>query len=141
MKDSCQCQTWFAGSALLLAVLALAGRGDRAYPVEGKVIYHPDGRAAVELVGCTIDFDPITEGKKLGATGVINKDGSFTVGTHTGDDGAVVGARLAPASSRALDRALAQPSRPGDRRSERDPSRCERAGAELHAGLERSGGR
>lgn len=83
------CWTWFV--SLMLAALVISGcGGDRVYPVEGKVIYK-DGTAATDLEGYTIDFKPESEDKTTSATGVITKEGTFTIDTHKRDGGAIVG--------------------------------------------------
>jgi hypothetical protein len=50
-----------------------------------------DGTPARELAGYTVDFELESAEKKISATGEVREDGTFTVGTFKGADGAVVG--------------------------------------------------
>jgi hypothetical protein len=76
----------FPGLLLLVAVAGCGG--SKLYPVEGKIVY-PDGQAAVELAGASVEFDPV-EGKE-GARGQVQADGSFRMGTFQPADGVVPG--------------------------------------------------
>lgn len=76
---------------LVLAAPLVAGcGGERVYPVEGKVVYK-GGAPATDLEGYTIDFKPDSEGKTISATGVITKEGTFTLDTYKPGDGAIAG--------------------------------------------------
>jgi hypothetical protein len=91
MTSSDQRHPWTGLSGLLLTALVVTGcGGDRTYPVEGKVLFK-DGAPAKELAGYTVDFELASAEKKISATGEVREDGTFTVGTFKGDDGAVVG--------------------------------------------------
>ncbi len=71
----------------MLAAFAITGCG-KVQPVKGRVVY-TDGSPATELAGHYIMFQ--SGEHKVGATGVIRADGTFTVGTHTDTDGAMLG--------------------------------------------------
>lgn len=66
----------------------LAGCGSRTYPVKGVVVW-PDGKPATELAGYAVTFEAVEA--KVGATGDVQADGTFTVGTYRDGDGAVPG--------------------------------------------------
>ena len=90
MKGSDRRCAWAGLVGPVLAALAMTGCGDRTYPVEGQVNFKGEGPAR-ELAGFTVDFELDSDEKKAGATGVIKEDGTFTVGTHKGNDGALLG--------------------------------------------------
>jgi hypothetical protein len=66
----------------------LAGCGARTYPVHGVVAW-PDGTPATELAGYAVTFESLEA--KVGASGDVQKDGTFRVGTYKDNDGAVPG--------------------------------------------------
>ena len=71
------------------AALLLAGcGGDGTYPVQGKVVY-TDGSPATELAGYIVNMDQPEQ--QLGASGVVQPDGTFQVGTFEDGDGAKPG--------------------------------------------------
>jgi hypothetical protein len=73
----------------LLTVLACLGCSSRStQPVNGKVVY-TDGSSATELVGHTVNFD--CPEHQVGASGVIQADATFRLGTFKDDDGAMPG--------------------------------------------------
>jgi hypothetical protein len=57
-------------------------------PVSGKVVY-TDGSPATDLVGHTVSFDCAEH--KVGASGEIQADGTFRLGTFEDNDGAMAG--------------------------------------------------
>ncbi|MDY0170616.1 MAG: hypothetical protein RBS80_29010 [Thermoguttaceae bacterium] len=83
---------------VLLAVLAVTGcggGGESVYPVRGQIVYS-DGSPATDLEGFTVTFESVehaatAEQVGIGAWGLVQSDGTFTVGTHKGADGAVLG--------------------------------------------------
>jgi hypothetical protein len=75
--------------AIAAGALLIAGcGGNGTYPVQGKVVYQ-DGSPATDLTGYFISMD-LSE-KQLSASGVVQPDGTFKVGTFEDDDGAVPG--------------------------------------------------
>ena len=72
-------------SALLLVMLAGCSK---VHPVKGQVVFE-DGAPAKELAGYLVSLR--SEEHKISATAVIQEDGSFTVGTHSNADGAMLG--------------------------------------------------
>jgi hypothetical protein len=100
-----------AGVAFCLSLLAAAGcGGERFYPVKGKLVYADTGEPVKELA----DFDVIFTSEKIGksARGVIQKDGTFQLGTIKDNDGAPPGEYVVT-----LTQPVRQPERPfvGDR--------------------------
>jgi hypothetical protein len=84
-----------AASSQLLAVLVglclagIAGCGqERIASVAGKVVWI-DGQDATELAGYTVTFESMEA--KVGATGVVQSDATFTVDTERPGDGALLG--------------------------------------------------
>lgn len=73
---------------LLLLFGFFTGCGSKTYPAEGKVVF-ADGTPAVELAGYFIMFQSLEH--KTSATGTIQPDGSFAMGTMTSADGAMLG--------------------------------------------------
>lgn len=81
-----------AGAALSLALISVAwtgcGSGTATAPVSGTVSIegHP-------MTGGNITFAPIGSGTNAGrpATGQVQSDGTFVLGTYAKQDGAVVG--------------------------------------------------
>ncbi len=73
--------------AASIITLAMSGCG-KAQPVHGKIVY-PDGSPAKELAGHLIMFQSVEH--KVSASGVIGPEGTFTVGTETETDGAMLG--------------------------------------------------
>lgn len=75
--------------------MTLAGCGaDRqpTYPVAGKVVFE-DG---TPLAGGVVEFQSVPQdGKPINASGAIQPDGTFRLGTYAADDGAVAGAHKA----------------------------------------------
>lgn len=74
----------------LLALIAWTGgcSSRSTHPVNGKVVYS-DGSPATDLLGHTVSFD--CPEHKVGASGEIQSDGTFRVGTFENDDGAMAG--------------------------------------------------
>ena len=72
--------------------LACAGCGGSDYsPVRGVVVY-PDGAAVTGLEGGTIVFETTgPDGNPVSASGAIDAQGKFTLGTETVSDGALPG--------------------------------------------------
>jgi len=85
--------------ALLLAIacLGLAGCGEQKMAqVAGRIVYSGDGTAATELSGYRVSFFcnlDQADGKKnrVTATGLVGKDGVFTMSTYEMEDGVVLG--------------------------------------------------
>lgn len=112
--------------ALSVAVLAvcLGGCGGKGtYPVQGQVVYH-DGTPATDLEGYMVSMDLPDE--KVGASGVVQPDGSFRVGTFADDDGALPGKYRV---------ALTPPEAPVDRPTPK-PKIAAKYGALASSGLE-----
>jgi len=74
--------------ALPLALIVLGGCARRTYPVKGQVVFE-DGTPAAELNGYLIMFQ--SPEQKSSATGEIQPDGTFTMGTFRDGDGAMLG--------------------------------------------------
>lgn len=73
----------------IATLLLVAGCGGSAtVPVAGKVVFQ-DGSPATELAGYLVNLD--SQELQLSANGVVQPDGSFAVGTHDVDDGALPG--------------------------------------------------
>jgi len=72
--------------AVLLLCAGCGGKG--TYPVEGKVVY-PDGAAAIDLAGHTVNFESAE--LNVSATGEVQPDGTFKLGTFENEDGAPPG--------------------------------------------------
>jgi hypothetical protein len=71
-----------------LALLWVVGcGGKKLYPVEGKVVF-PDG---TPLTGGWVEFEPLDAKGTVSAKGRIQTDGTFRLGTHGEDDGAIEG--------------------------------------------------
>jgi hypothetical protein len=86
-----------ATGMILFAVLGVAGcgGGESVYPVHGQIVYS-DGSPATDLEGFTVSFEsvehaPTAEQAGIGAWGLVQSDGTFTVGTYKPADGAVPG--------------------------------------------------
>ncbi len=77
-----------AGLGLLVVALA-TGCNQRppTYLVHGMVVY-PDGKP---LTKGTVEFEAMNQSKPITATGEINSDGSFQLGTFEAKDGAIAG--------------------------------------------------
>ena len=73
---------------LIAAAASVAGCGPRTYTVQGQLVFEDDSPAK-ELAGYTIMFQSIEHQK--GADGIIQADGTFTVGTNRDGDGAMLG--------------------------------------------------
>lgn len=74
---------------LVAGLLLLAGCGGKGtYPVDGKMVY-PDGSVATDLAGHSVNFESAE--LKVSATGEVQSDGSFKVGTFEHEDGALPG--------------------------------------------------
>ncbi len=78
----------FSLLTLLFTVLLLSGCGNRTHPVRGQVVFE-DGSAANELTGYMVNFQSLEH--NASATGIIQPDGTFTVGTFNDGDGALRG--------------------------------------------------
>lgn len=82
---------------VFLGVLGLSGcgGGQPVYPVQGQIVYS-DGSPATDLEGFTVTFEsvehgPTAEQAGIGAWGLVQSDGTFTVGTYKPADGAIPG--------------------------------------------------
>jgi hypothetical protein len=74
------------GAITWLALLATCGCDSQTFfPVSGKVTYK-DGKP---LTAGLVIFEPVSQ--KIGARGEIQADGSFQLGTHKNNDGAMEG--------------------------------------------------
>ena len=80
-------RSFYAMLAALPVVLAGCG-GNGTYPVEGKVVYQ-DGVPATDLAGYLVNLD--LPDQQVGASGLVQPDGTFTIGTFEDDDGALPG--------------------------------------------------
>jgi hypothetical protein len=77
---------WHAGALIWLALFGAGGCGSQTFfPVNGKVT-HKDGKPVT--AGLVI-FEPVSQ--KISARGEIQSDGSFQLGTHKNNDGAMEG--------------------------------------------------
>lgn len=72
----------------ILAVTMVAGCGRSTYPVSGRIVF-ADGTPATELDGFIVAMESAEH--TSGATGVVQPDGTFRVGTQEVDDGAKPG--------------------------------------------------
>ncbi|MCS7305241.1 MAG: hypothetical protein NZ602_09075 [Thermoguttaceae bacterium] len=98
MKDfrNVQAWCWMAMGLGLLTGVGFAGCGGPTLcQVQGKIVYS-DGAPANDLEGYTITFDSVdqaatSEKPGVSASGVVQADGSFRVGTYQPGDGAVPG--------------------------------------------------
>ena len=84
-------RTCLATALSLGCLLALAGCGTddgvgKRFKVTGKVTYKGS-----PLSKGTINFIPDDQGKGRPAAGVISADGTYTLGTQAGEDGALAG--------------------------------------------------
>lgn len=81
-----------SGRAILvgfgLVLLLTVGCGKRTYPIKGHVVFE-DGTPAKELAGYLIMFQ--SKEHNASANGLIQADGSFSVGTFSEGDGALQG--------------------------------------------------
>ncbi|MDY0170618.1 MAG: hypothetical protein RBS80_29020 [Thermoguttaceae bacterium] len=82
---------------LVFTVPALTGCGGShpVYPVHGQIVYE-DGSPATELAGGTVTFESVDHQATAAQTGVaswgvVQSDGTFTLGTFKPADGAVPG--------------------------------------------------
>jgi hypothetical protein len=66
----------------------LAGCGSRTQPVDGSIVLKGGGPAAL-LQGYYVNFEAVD--RPVSATGEVEADGSFKVGTFVDGDGAVLG--------------------------------------------------
>lgn len=79
----------FAALAMLLAATVLGCGRAGPYPAEGIARFADDG---APLSGGTIETEPVfSGGEEFIARGTIQPDGTFRLGTHTEDDGAMGG--------------------------------------------------
>jgi hypothetical protein len=75
--------------ALVAALALLTGCGGKGvYPVDGKVVY-TDGTVAKDLAGHSVNFE--SDELQVSATGEVQPDGTFRLGTYEHDDGALPG--------------------------------------------------
>lgn len=76
----------------LFVALSLTGCGGGQFqPVSGQVVYS-DGAPVTGLEGGTVVFQTTgADGQAISASGAIDAQGKFTLGTNTVNDGAAVG--------------------------------------------------
>lgn len=86
--DKLRHESWLAFFTISLIIASAGCGGSQRYPVDGKVQF-ADNRPATELVGASIEFDPV-EGKE-GARGEVQADGSFHMSTLKPGDGVAPG--------------------------------------------------
>jgi hypothetical protein len=85
VRGSVRCP-WHAGALVCLALFGASGcGGETLFPVSGTVTYK-DGKPVT--AGLVI-FEPVSQ--KISARGEIQADGSFQLGTHRDNDGALEG--------------------------------------------------
>lgn len=75
---------------LALVLLLLTGCGRKTYPVEGKIVVKDGALPVKDLAGYIVELESEEE-PVVGANGVVEKDGTFRVGTFKEGDGAVLG--------------------------------------------------
>lgn len=75
-------------SSVFFLLLSTVGCSSGYYPVTGKVTY-PDGSPMVE--GTVIAETTTADGKLVSVQGIIEKDGSFVMGTKSAGDGVLPG--------------------------------------------------
>lgn len=75
-------------SSLFVLLLSTVGCSSGYYPVTGKVTY-TDGSPMVE--GTVIAETTTADGKLVSVQGIIEKDGSFVMGTKSAGDGVLPG--------------------------------------------------
>lgn len=99
MMSLCAKRRWHvpAMGVVLLTVLCLSGcgRGQPVYPVHGQIVYS-DGSPATDLAGFTVTFESVEQGATseqagIGGWGIVQPDGTFTIGTFRPNDGALPG--------------------------------------------------
>lgn len=81
---------FYFGFVVMLVTIGNAGCADssrKTYPVRGMVRF-PDGKVLREG---SVEFEILGREEPVTATGVIEPDGSFVLGTYDLDDGALVG--------------------------------------------------
>src|SRR5437899_2543704 len=78
---------WRAGALVSLVLFGAGGCGGETvfFPVSGKVTYKDGTPVTAGLV----IFEPVDQ--KVSARGAIRPDGTFQLGTHRDDDGAMAG--------------------------------------------------
>jgi hypothetical protein len=77
---------WLLVVLLLIGVVGCGGR--RLHPVRGKVVYKED---ETPLRGGLVVFEPVDPAAKVSASGPIQADGTFRLGTEKEGDGAPEG--------------------------------------------------
>jgi hypothetical protein len=78
------------GSVLAAVLACLSGcGGDRPFTVRGHLVYEDDGQPVKELAGSSVTFT--SEELHKSATGNIDQDGNFQLGSLTQNDGAFPG--------------------------------------------------
>jgi hypothetical protein len=81
------CRSMVLVLSLLFAVLSGCDSRPETFLVHGMVIY-PDGKPLTEG---TVEFETLHLKKPITATGEINEDGTFQIGTFEANDGAIAG--------------------------------------------------
>jgi len=77
---------WHAGSLVALVLFSASGcGGELFFPVSGKVTY----KNGTPVTAGLVIFEPVSQ--KISARGEIRADGSFQLGTHRDNDGALEG--------------------------------------------------
>ena len=76
-----------SGSAALLLLLSGCDSQPETFLVHGIVVY-PDGKPLTEG---TIEFETLDQKRPITASGEINDDGTFQLGTYEAEDGAIAG--------------------------------------------------
>lgn len=85
-------RNWIALASLVVGVALLVGCGSSKYsPVSGQLVF-PDGTPVTGLEGGTVVFETTSpDGQLVSASGPIDAQGKFTLGTEAVSDGALPG--------------------------------------------------
>ena len=81
------CRSMVLVLSILFAMLSGCDSQPETFLVHGMVVY-PDGKPLTEG---TVEFETLHGKKPITATGEINEDGTFQVGTYEPNDGAIAG--------------------------------------------------
>ena len=72
-----------------LSLILLVGCSKSTYPVNGRIVVQGQDGPPKELADYLVSLQSVDQ--PVGATGVVQPDGTFRVSTHQPDDGAIPG--------------------------------------------------